>query len=57
MRAGPRLAFVRVNQRMAEMNGVPAAEHIGKTVRDIVPSVADIAEPWRNRFSKPGSPS
>lgn len=34
------LRFLRVNRRLAEMNGVPAAEHIGRTVREVVPSIA-----------------
>lgn len=35
------LRFVRVNRRLAEMNGVPAAEHVGRTVGDVVPAIAD----------------
>jgi PAS domain S-box-containing protein len=35
------LRFVRVNRRLAEMNGVPAADHLGRTVRDVVPAIAD----------------
>jgi len=38
------LRFVRVNRRLAEMNGVPAAEHVGRTVREVVPSIADQVE-------------
>lgn len=37
--------FVRVNQALADMNGFTIAEHLGKTVWDLVPGVRDSAEP------------
>jgi PAS domain S-box-containing protein len=37
--------FVRVNRAMAEINGVPAEEHLGRTLRDIVPTNAPFVEP------------
>ena len=33
-----------VNDRLAEINGLPAAAHIGKTVRDILPELSDYLE-------------
>ncbi len=39
------LRFVRINDRLAEINGVTAAAHIGKTLRDILPEQADDLEP------------
>ncbi|PSB53880.1 histidine kinase [filamentous cyanobacterium Phorm 6] len=39
------LRFVRINSRLAEINGVPAAAHIGKTLREILPEMADDLEP------------
>jgi PAS domain S-box-containing protein len=39
------LRFVRINSRLAEINGVPPAAHIGKTLRDILPEQADDLEP------------
>jgi PAS domain S-box-containing protein len=40
--------FQRVNPWMAEINGVSAAAHIGHTVREIVPAIADTIEPlWQ----------
>jgi PAS domain S-box-containing protein len=39
------LRFVRLNDRLAEINGVPAAAHIGKTLREILPEMADDLEP------------
>ncbi|MEO9126137.1 MAG: PAS domain-containing protein, partial [Microcoleus sp.] len=39
------LRFVRINDRLAEINGIPAAAHIGKTLREILPEMADDLEP------------
>jgi PAS domain S-box-containing protein len=39
------LRFVRINDRLAEINGVPAAAHTGKTLREILPEQADDLEP------------
>src|SRR5919202_952393 len=39
------LRFVRLNDRLAEINGLPAAAHIGKTLREILPEMADDLEP------------
>lgn len=38
------LKFVRVNDRLAEINGIPASEHIGKRVQDIVPDLAEMTK-------------
>jgi PAS domain S-box-containing protein len=50
------LRFVRVNNRLAEMNGVPAADHIGKTIREIVPDLAKQVEPAFRRVLETGEP-
>ena len=39
------LRFVRLNEHLAEINGLPLAEHLGRAVREIVPDLADVAEP------------
>ncbi|MDY9927249.1 PAS domain S-box protein [Methanosarcina sp.] len=39
------LRYVRINERLAEINGLPATAHIGKRVREVVPQLADAAEP------------
>ncbi len=40
------LRFLRVNQRCAELDGLPVSEHIGRTVREILPkALADDVEP------------
>jgi len=38
------LQFVRVNRRLAQMNGLSAADHVGRQVRDVVPEIADQVE-------------
>ncbi|MEJ7892371.1 MAG: SpoIIE family protein phosphatase [Solirubrobacteraceae bacterium] len=35
------LRYVRVNDALAAINGVPAAEHIGRTLSEVVPGVPD----------------
>jgi PAS domain S-box-containing protein len=39
------LRFVRINAALAKMNGVPASDHIGRRVWDIVPTLREAAEP------------
>ncbi len=39
------LRFLRLNDRLAEMNGLPVAAHLGRRVREVVPDLADEAEP------------
>ena len=29
--------FVRINEHMAEINGLPVSAHIGRTLRDVIP--------------------
>lgn len=36
---GPDLRFLRVNDALARMNGVPAAEHVGQRLTEVVPGV------------------
>jgi PAS domain S-box-containing protein len=38
------LRYLRLNERLAAMNGVPLEAHLGRTVREVVPGVADDAE-------------
>lgn len=53
----PELRFLRVNRRLAEMNGVPAIEHIGRRLREIVPNLADTVEPLYRRVFDTGVPA
>lgn len=37
--------YQMINSTLAEMNGIPAADHIGRTYREIVPTLADAVDP------------
>ncbi|MDI1476010.1 ATP-binding protein [Polyangium sp. y55x31] len=50
------LRWVRINQRLAEINGFPPAAHIGRTVREILPDLADVAEPMFRKILETGKP-
>ena len=39
------LRFLRINDKLAEIDGMPIDAHIGRTLREVVPSVADTVEP------------
>ena len=51
-----KLRYVRINERLAEINGIPAADHIGKRVRDVLPELADVVEPQMRRVLEAGEP-
>jgi len=45
------MRFLRVNQRMAEIDGVPIDEHFGRTVAEVMPRLGDqMAPPVREVF-------
>ncbi|MDI1434967.1 hybrid sensor histidine kinase/response regulator [Polyangium sorediatum] len=48
--------WVRINQRLAEINGFLPAAHIGRSVREILPGLADKAEPMFQRIFDTGEP-
>lgn len=50
------LRYVRINERLAEINGMPAADHIGRTVREVLPEVADVVEAALRRVIEMGEP-
>jgi PAS domain S-box-containing protein len=50
------LRFVRINQRLAEINGLEAADHIGRTVAEVLPDLAPTAEPVLRRVLESGEP-
>ncbi len=39
------LRYVLLNERLAEINGVPMAEHLGRTLREVLPRLAPTLEP------------
>ncbi|HEY9735932.1 MAG TPA: ATP-binding protein [Trichocoleus sp.] len=48
--------FVRINQRLAEMNGIPVEAHIGRSVRELLPEIADAAEQILRSVLETGEP-
>ena len=41
--------FIRINERLAFLNGMPAFSHLGKSIRDMAPAMADDVEPLVER--------
>lgn len=50
------LRYRRINEILAEIDGIPVAEHLGKTLREVVPDVADKAEKVLRRVFETGEP-
>lgn len=50
------LRFVRVNERMAEVNGKSAGQHVGKTVLEVNPGAAMALEPILRHALEEGKP-
>ena len=39
------IRFTRINHCLAQMNGIPVADHIGRSLREVLPTVAEAVEP------------
>lgn len=50
------LRYVRVNEAIARINGLPVAEHIGRTVREVLPAEASFVEGLLRRVLETGEP-
>jgi diguanylate cyclase (GGDEF)-like protein/PAS domain S-box-containing protein len=50
------LSYVEVNERMARLNRRPIEAHIGRTLREIVPDIADAIEPVYRQVFATGCP-
>jgi PAS domain S-box-containing protein len=50
------LRYVSINDQLAEYDGSPAAEHIGKRLREVLPQLADMIEPIYHRVIESGEP-
>ena len=50
------LRYARVNDRMAAINGLAAAAHLGRTVREVLPNVAPDVEDDLRRVLRTGEP-
>jgi PAS domain S-box-containing protein len=50
------LRYVRINEALAANNGRSVAEHIGRTVREVLPELADTIEPLLRQVIASGEP-
>jgi PAS domain S-box-containing protein len=49
--------YLRINRRLAELNGVPPEAHIGRTFHEVIPSLADQAQPLLRHVLDTGEPA
>ena len=50
------LRYIRINDRLAEICGQPAEDHIGKTVSEMMPELASTVEPFLKSVIASGEP-
>ena len=50
------LRYLRINDALAALNGKPAADHLGRTVAEVVPEVATQLEPMLRHVLDSGEP-
>jgi formate hydrogenlyase transcriptional activator len=50
------LRYLAINNTLAEIHGIPAPDHLGKTVREILGDFADLIEPAFHRVFTTGEP-
>ncbi len=50
------LRFLRINERLAAINGRPAAAHIGRTLEEVLPELAPVLMPIYRRVLDGGEP-
>jgi PAS domain S-box-containing protein len=48
--------YVRVNDALAAINGLPAEDHYGRTLRDVLGDLADEIEPFHQQVIETGEP-
>ncbi|MEH1938855.1 MAG: PAS domain S-box protein [Nostoc sp.] len=50
------LRFVQINQLLAEINGLPQQDHIGKTIHEVLPHIAPLVEGTYQQVLLTGQP-
>jgi PAS domain S-box-containing protein len=50
------LRYLQINDALAEMNGLPVEEHIGRTLREVLPELARSIEPHLRQVLATGEP-
>jgi PAS domain S-box-containing protein len=48
--------FLSINKHLADINGKTVEEHLGRTVREVLPGLADLIEPRYRRVIETGEP-
>jgi PAS domain S-box-containing protein len=48
------MRYVRINQALAEMDGLPVEDHIGRTLAEVLPDMAPVLEPLSRRVIETG---
>ena len=51
------LRYVRINETLSQMNGVPAADHIGKRFKDVLPDVGHHSNSIAKNIFQTGKPA
>jgi PAS domain S-box-containing protein len=50
------LRFVRINEYLAQIDGVSVSAHLGRTIREVLPALADQLEPLYRQVIESGEP-
>jgi PAS domain S-box-containing protein len=50
------LRYVQINDTLAEMNGMPAQDHLGRTIQEVIPKLAPMVEPIFRKVFTTGEP-
>jgi PAS domain S-box-containing protein len=53
----PDLRYVRINRLLADINGLPVEDHIGKSIHDVIPDIAPAAEVRLRQVMATGTPN
>ncbi|MDT8357005.1 MAG: PAS domain S-box protein [Methanomicrobiaceae archaeon] len=51
------LRFLRINERLAEMNGIPAADHLERSIPELLPELGSQAKAIVRRIQATGKPA
>jgi PAS domain S-box-containing protein len=51
------LRYININERLTEIHGRSVEEHLGRTMREVLPEVADTLEPFFRRVIETGEPA
>ncbi|MCH7818713.1 MAG: PAS domain S-box protein [Candidatus Marinimicrobia bacterium] len=53
---GPDFRYLSVNQNLAKLNGLSVKEHLGKTIKEVLPDAAEKLLPVMRKIMKDGKP-